>query len=65
MKPQTRYIVDNKGKKKAVILNIKYYEKLLYSLEELRDKKAFLAVAKEQSIPYSKIETRLKKDKIL
>ncbi len=48
-----------------MILDIKYYEKLLYSLEELRDKKAFLAGAKEHSEPYSIIEARLKKDKIL
>ncbi|MCL4469110.1 MAG: hypothetical protein M1591_09280 [Deltaproteobacteria bacterium] len=65
MKTQTKYIIDNKGRKKEVILDIKYYEKLLYSLEELSDKKAFLAVAKEESIPYSKIEARLKKEKIL
>ena len=65
MKTQTKYIIDNKGKKKAVILDIKYYEKPLYSLEELSDKKAFLAVEKEESISYSKIENRLKKEKIL
>ncbi len=65
MKTQTRYIIDHKGRKKAVILDIKDYEKLLLSLEELNDKKAFLAAAKEPSIPYSKIEAKLKKDKIL
>jgi hypothetical protein len=48
-----------------VILDIKYYEKLLSFLEELKEKKAFVAVAKEESIPYSTIEARLKKEKIL
>ena len=65
MKTQARYIIDRRGRKKAVILNIKDYEKLLSSLEELNDKKAFLSVANEPSIPYSRIEAKLKKDKVL
>lgn len=63
MKAQTQYITDGKGKKKAVILDIKEYERLIRALEELEDKKAFLSVAHEKSIPYGEIESRLKKAK--
>ena len=63
MKMQTQYITDEKGKKKAVILDIKEYERLIHALEELEDKKAFVSVIHEKSIPYGEIESRLKKSK--
>jgi len=63
MKTQTQYITDGKGKKKAVILDIKEYERLIHALEELEDKKAFVSVIHEKSIPYGEIESRLKKSK--
>jgi len=46
-------------------LILKEYEKLLHALEDLEDKKAFISVVREKSIPYSEIETRLKKSKNL
>lgn len=61
MKTHTQYITDEKGKKKGVILDIKEYEKFLHALEEMEDKKAFLSVVREKPIPYSEIESRLKK----
>jgi PHD/YefM family antitoxin component YafN of YafNO toxin-antitoxin module len=63
MKTHAQYITDDKGKKKAVILDLKEYEKLLRALEDLEDKKSFLSVVREKSIPYSEIEARLKKPK--
>ncbi len=63
MKTQTQYITDGKGKKKAVILDIKEYERLLHALEELEDKKAFLSVVHEKAVPYGEIESRLKRSK--
>ena len=63
MKAQPQYITDGKGKKKAVIIDIKEYERLIHALEELEDKKAFLSVVHEKSIPYGEIEARLKKSK--
>ena len=33
----TKYLVDDKGRKKAVLLNIKEYSRLLSRLEELED----------------------------
>jgi trimethylamine:corrinoid methyltransferase-like protein len=65
MKAHAQYITDEKGKKKAVILDLKEYEKLIHALEDLEDKKAFLSVAREKAIPYGEIESRLKKSKRL
>ena len=33
----TKYVVDEKGRKKAVLLNIKEYSRLLARLEEMED----------------------------
>jgi len=65
MKTRAQYITDDKGKKKAVILDLKEYEKLIHALEDLEDKKAFLSVVHEKAIPYGEIESRLKKSKRL
>jgi PHD/YefM family antitoxin component YafN of YafNO toxin-antitoxin module len=65
MKTHAQYIIDEKGKKKAVVLDIKEYQKLLHALEELEDKKAFLSVVREKPVPYGEIEGRLKKSKRL
>lgn len=59
MKTHAQYITDEKGKKKAVILDIKEYEKLVLALEDLEDKKAFLSVIREKAIPYGEIESRM------
>jgi len=63
MKTHAQYVTDASGKKKAVILDIKYYVKLLHTIDELEDKKAFLSVVHEESVPYASIETRLLKRK--
>ena len=34
---ETKYVVDGKGRKKAVLLNMKEYSRLLARLEELED----------------------------
>ena len=34
---ETKYVVDGKGRKKAVLLNIKEYSRLLARLEEMED----------------------------
>ena len=65
MKAHTQYITDEKGRKKAVILDIREYEKLLLALEDLEDKKAFLSVVREKAVSYGEIEARLKKSKRL
>ena len=65
MKAHAQYIIDEKGKKKAVILDLKEYKKLINALEDLEDKKAFLSTVREKSVPYGDIEARLKKSKRL
>ncbi|OGP30793.1 MAG: hypothetical protein A2073_05030 [Deltaproteobacteria bacterium GWC2_42_11] len=65
MRTHAQYITDAKGKKKSVILDIKYYEKLLHAAEEIEDKNALALVSKEKAVSYSEIEKRLKKDKLL
>ena len=56
------YIVDDKGRKKSVILDIKTYEELLDDLEDLR------LVAERKDEPTSSlkdVEKRLKKHGLL
>ena len=57
MKAHTQYITDEKGKKKAVILDLKEYGKLVRALEDLEDKKAFLSVIREKAIPCGEIKS--------
>jgi len=65
MKAIAHYIVDEKGKAKGVILGIRAYKKILQALEEAEDRRAIKAVSKGKSVPYSLIESRLKKDGLL
>ena len=65
MKTHAQFITDEKGKKKAVILDLKEYEKLIHALEDLEDKKAFRSVVHEKAVPYGEIESRLRKSKRL
>jgi PHD/YefM family antitoxin component YafN of YafNO toxin-antitoxin module len=56
------YIVDDKGRKKSVILDLKTYEELLEDLEDLR------LVAERKNEPASsleQVEKRLKKHGLL
>ena len=45
--PTTQFITDNSGKKLAVVLPIKDYNKLIEELEDLEDVKAFDEAKKE------------------
>lgn len=60
--PDARYIVDGKGKKKAVILSIERYEELLEDLEDL----AVIASRKNEPLHgWEDLKKKLKKDGIL
>lgn len=62
VKPQ--YIINKKGNKKAVILNLKEYEKLLELLEDFEDTNDLLRAEREATsfIPYDSFrKTWLKK----
>ena len=60
--PITEYIVDKKGKKKKVVLEVDAYEKLL---EDLDDLAAMLSRKNEPSIPWEEVKKKLKKDGLL
>jgi hypothetical protein len=55
--PRSEFITDVNGKKKAVILDIEFYQEILEDLEDLR----LLAERKDEAtVPLSEIEERLK-----
>lgn len=60
--PDARYIVDDKGKKKAVILSIERYEELLEDLEDLA---VIASRKKEPTHDWEDLKKKLKKDGIL
>ena len=61
-KLRERYIIDEKGKKKAIILPIEEYEELLEDLHNL----AIIAERRDEStITFEELKKRLKKDGIL
>ena len=51
-----KYLVDNKGNKKAVMLNIKEYEHILELIEDLEDANDLLKAEREAKAftPYEK-----------
>ncbi|MGB4773917.1 MAG: hypothetical protein WBP45_01980 [Daejeonella sp.] len=62
---ETQFIIDEKGNKKAVILPIKEYQKLLDELEELEDIRLYdeVKARKEESIPFEVyVQQRQKKN---
>jgi hypothetical protein len=55
--PRSEFITDVNGKKKAVILDIEFYQEILEDLEDLR----LLAERKDEvTVPLSEVEERLK-----
>ncbi len=65
LKPQ--FIVDNKGKKTAVILDIKTYEELVEEIEDLYlgmlASQALSQATEEDLIPHEMVKKRTKKAK--
>ena len=56
------YIVDSRGRKKAVILPIRRYQQLLEDLEDL----ASMAERKDEpTVPWEEVKRRLKADGLL
>ena len=57
-----QYIVDQKGKKTAVVIPLQEYEELLEDLHDL----AIIAERRDEpTIPFEKLKKRLKKDGLL
>ena len=63
METPTQYLIDKKGKKQAVLLPVKEYDRLLEELEDLRDALELEERAESASsfIPYDVLRRRLKK----
>ena len=58
----TQYIIDDKGRKKAVVLPIEEYEELLEDIHDL----AIIAERKdEETIGLEEVKKRLKEDGLL
>ena len=59
---QNEFVIDKKGKKKAVIFPIKQYEQLM---EDLHDLGVVAERRKEKSISFEEMKRRLKKHGLL
>ncbi|MBI2864592.1 MAG: type II toxin-antitoxin system Phd/YefM family antitoxin [Chloroflexi bacterium] len=60
--PREEYVVDNKGKKRAVIVRIEKYERLLEDIHDL----AIVAERRdEEPVSLHEVKLRLRKDGIL
>ena len=59
MATQEQFVVDAKGRKKAVLLSFGQYQKLL---EDLHDLAVVAEKRKEKSISLTELKRRLKKD---
>jgi len=57
------YLVDSKGNKKAVVLDMKDYKKLLAHLEDLEDVKHVKEHMAEETVPYDIVRKRLLRKK--
>jgi len=62
MAAQEQFVVDAKGRKKAVLLSVEQYEKLLEDLHDL----AIVAERREEKpISLKELKRRLKKDGVI
>jgi len=59
------YIVDESGKRMAVILSIAKYQKILEALEDLADSRYIKAHRKEKSIPLDVFLKQLQEEKLV
>ena len=60
--PEATYVVDRNGKKKAVIIDLNDYERLM---EDLADLSALAARKNEKPVPWEQVKKRLKRDGLL
>jgi len=59
---QEQYIINQKGKKTAVVLSVDEYEELLEDLHDL----AIIAERRDEpTVPFNDLKKRLKKDGLL
>lgn len=56
-----QFLTDTKGKKKAIVLPIKMYEKMIEDLEEMQDILAVFQRKDSSTSPFSEALERIKK----
>ena len=63
---ETQFVTDEKGKKLAVILPIRAYQKILDALEEAEDIRLYdeVKAQKEEAIPFDKYLKKRKKSNL-
>jgi PHD/YefM family antitoxin component YafN of YafNO toxin-antitoxin module len=59
---QEQFIIDNRGKKRGVLLSLKRYQQLM---EDLHDLAVVAERRKEKTISLEEMKRRLKKDGVL
>ena len=60
-----RYVVDDKGKRVAVLLDIADYERILRELEELESVRAYDAAksAKDEAVPFDQAVAEIERNR--
>ena len=60
-----RYVVDDKGKRVAVLLDIADYERILRELEELESVRAYDAAksAKDEAVPFDQAVSEIERNR--
>ena len=57
--PQATYVVDRKGRRTAVIIDVAEYERLM---EDMADLAAIASRKNEKSVSWEQVKKRLKRD---
>ena len=57
--PEASYVVDRKGKRKAVLMSVDEYERLM---EDIADLSAIAARKKEKTVSWAQVKRRLRRD---
>ena len=58
---EIQYLTDAKGKKKAIVIPIKMYEKMIEDMEDMEDLLAVLQRKNSPKIPFSESLEKIKK----
>ena len=65
MKEPTQFLTNEKGERKAVVISIEEYEKLLEELEELEDIRAYdeAKASGETPVPFDEAVARIERNR--
>ena len=60
--PKPKFIVNEKGKKISVVLDIKTYNQLIEELEDIIDNRLMDEVENEPTVPWEEVKESLRKE---